>query len=91
MIREFSPEKINFQLESGKLNKKDAIDIIISMLEHEIDPKIRLKYIQVIEKIDLSNIALYNTLENHLISDEDMLVRNTAFNKGLKVLKKFLY
>ncbi|MFX1427837.1 MAG: hypothetical protein ACFFBE_15390 [Promethearchaeota archaeon] len=78
MKEEVTPEKIHQNFLKGDLNKEDASDLLISLVNESEDAIIRRKSIDLLEKIDFQDDTIFKILENHLISDENANVRASA-------------
>ena len=94
-----SPDRIYSKLISESINKNEALAQLISLVEESIDAKIRIKSLEIISKINITNNKIFNLLESSLISDDNEFVRVTAAKiialrfpkKGVKPLKWALH
>jgi len=90
-----SPDRIYSKPISESINKNEALAQLIFLVEESIDAKIRIKSLEIISKINITNNKIFNILENCLISDVNEFVRVTAAKiialrfpkKGVKPLK----
>ena len=73
-----SPDKIYSKLISESINKNEALKHLISLIEESTDANIRIRSLEIINKISLTNDKIFSLLENCLISDENEFVRVTA-------------
>ncbi len=78
MNRSLTPEDILNDVTSGDLNKKVAIDLLISLIENSNDADIRIKCLRVFESIDMKCDEVFNLLESCLLSDKSEQVRAKA-------------
>ena len=65
-------------IKNGKINKSEASDLLISLIENSDNVDFRIDCLKIIGLIELKNNLAFNTVENCLISDENILVRATA-------------
>ena len=73
-----TPEKIYHDLTNGALNNEMASEMLISLIEGSDETKVRMKSIELLEKIDIKTEKIFRILENCLLSDESSLVRSVA-------------
>ncbi len=85
MIDYLKPEEIYSNMSNGNLSKKDAMDLIITLIENNDYHMIRIEALEVLEQIGLKNKKLFKILENFVVSDEMQLVRAIA----LRMLSQF--
>lgn len=78
MREPLTPEKIYYDVKHGKLNKFEAIELLISLIEGSNEAKDREKCLNVCKQLNLKNERIFKILENSLISDENPLVRSAA-------------
>jgi len=74
----FSLKVILRRVKDGELNKNDAAEILISLIEESDNPEVCVECIDVLEKISYKSEMIFKILENHLISDKNPSVRNAA-------------
>ena len=72
------PYKIIEKVKKGTLNKSDATELLISLIEGAHDSKMRAESIIALDHIAFKTENIFKILENHLISDKNPLVRNAA-------------
>jgi hypothetical protein len=65
-------------VKNGTLNKSDAAEILISLIEGSDDFKIRAESIIGLDQIAFKTEQIFKIVENHLISDKNPFVRNAA-------------
>jgi len=75
---EISPEKIYDDIKAGNLDKTSAIESLISIVENSDIDDIRVKSLEILEKIDVNSDSIFKFLENLMISDSSGKIRNTA-------------
>ncbi|MFX1338804.1 MAG: hypothetical protein ACFFDK_09360 [Promethearchaeota archaeon] len=93
------PEKIYSNLINENINKNEALAQLISLVEESSDAKIRIKSLEFIKKLNITNNKIFKLIENCLISDDNEFVRVTAAKiialsfpkKGVKPLKWALH
>ncbi len=73
-----SPKMIYKQFERNEINKFIACDHLISFLENSENENIRGEAIQILDKLGIYDIKLFDILENILISDSNANIRNIA-------------
>lgn len=73
-----SPKMIYKQFERNEINKFIACDHLISFLENSEKENIRGEAIQILDKLGIYDIKLFDILENILISDSNAKIRNIA-------------
>ncbi|MFX0187864.1 MAG: leucine-rich repeat domain-containing protein [Candidatus Hodarchaeota archaeon] len=78
MREPFTSERIYSEVKHGKLNKSEAIELLISLIEGSNEAKVREKCLDVCKKLSLKTERIFKILENSLISDENPLVRSAA-------------
>ena len=72
-----TPDKICADVESNKMNKKAATELLITLIESS-DTNSRIKSIEAFSKLSLMSDKAFRIIENCLISDENALIRNAA-------------
>ncbi len=85
MIDYLKPEEIYNNVSNGSLSKKDATDIIITLVENNDYHMTRIEALEVLEQIGFKSKKIFKILENWAISDEMQLVRAVA----LRILSQF--
>jgi Leucine-rich repeat (LRR) protein len=78
MKESLTPEKIFVDLSLGEINKEEAVDLLISLIEKSDKAKIRANSINILEKVSDINEKFFQVLENCLLSDENAYVRASA-------------
>ncbi len=73
-----NPDEIYSKLISDIINKNEALAYLISLVEESTDANIRIRCLEIINKIPIINDKVFNLLENCLISDDNEFVRVTA-------------
>ena len=73
-----SPDKIYSKLISESITKNEALAHLISLVEESADANIRIRCLEIINKLHVTNDKVFNLLENCLISDDNEFVRVTA-------------
>ena len=73
-----SPKMIYKQFERNEINKFIAYDHLVSFLENSENENIRGEAIQILDKLGIYDIKLFDILENILISDSNAKIRNIA-------------
>lgn len=73
-----SPKMIYKQFEKDEINKFIAYDHLVSFLENSENENIRGEAIQILDKLGIYDIKLFDILENILISDSNAKIRNIA-------------
>ncbi|MHA1343345.1 MAG: hypothetical protein ACTSQG_05130, partial [Promethearchaeota archaeon] len=81
---EFTPQSIYEAYQEKILDKKSAIEQLITLIENSNYQRVRLESIKFLGKIPVHNNAVFGLLENLLISDKSESIRNVA----AQVLKK---
>ena len=71
-------ERIYGELLNKKISKATAIDILISLIEGSNNDEIRIKSIEILNKISQKNDKIFKIFENILISDENPSIRAIA-------------
>jgi len=71
-------------LSLGKINKDNAIKVLITLIENSENERIRISAIKVLGKIKLKTNLIFDVLEGVFISDSSEKIRMSAF----EVLKK---
>ncbi|MFX1453101.1 MAG: hypothetical protein ACFFCM_19860 [Promethearchaeota archaeon] len=90
-----NPDMIYSKLIDEHINKNEALALLISLVEESNDPHIRIRSLEIIHKLNITNDKIFNLLENSLISDNNEFVRVTAAKiialrfpkKGVKPLR----
>jgi hypothetical protein len=78
MKASLTPEKVLKDLSLAEINKEEAGDLLISLIEKSDKANIRVKSINILEQLSLLNEKIFQVLENCLLSDEDAAVRASA-------------
>jgi len=78
MTKPLSPDIIYNGFLSGDLNKEEAAELLISLIELSEIAQIRIKSLELLKKIRYKNPKIYEILEDCLVSDENALVRFNA-------------
>ena len=78
MSKPLTPYEIIEKVKNGTLNKSDAAEILISLIEGSDDFKIRAESIIGLDQIAFKTEQIFKIVENHLISDKNPFVRNAA-------------
>ena len=73
-----TPLKIYQDLKNNSLDKKNAIELLITLIENSEKDDVRLESVQLLEKIDIKDDKVFKILENLLISDSNKKVRTLA-------------
>ena len=73
-----TPGKIQNDLLIGDINKQEAAELLISLIEGSDNTEIRVQSIKVLEDSDIYSDKIYKALENCLISDENAIIRASA-------------
>jgi len=84
MKESLTPEKIQEEYSTGNLGKENAAELLISLIEGSENTEIRVRSVKVLEKINFQSEKIFKTLENHLISDENAIVRASVANYLIK-------
>ena len=79
----------------GKIDKERAINLLLSILEESVTPRIRIYVLKILELMSVRSIKIFKAMENLLISDENPEVRKIAakliithyFKEGIESLK----
>lgn len=71
-------KEIVSQLLKNQINKIDAIDGLISLIEKTDNQSLRIQSMELLNQIEPKSIKLFQLFENLLISDEDELIRKQA-------------
>ena len=88
---DLKPIEIYEDYKSSRINKKKAIDLLITIIENMESNVIRKESLEFLSKIDLKHNEIFNILENILVSDSDKDLRYSAAKIiGSKFLKKSL-
>ncbi|TFF97936.1 MAG: leucine-rich repeat domain-containing protein [Promethearchaeota archaeon] len=90
-----NPIEIYKKYKREDLNEDATLKVLISLLEHSHDSETRKQSLRMIKRIKTTNLDLYKTLENILISDENEelrascaeLIVNSFLEKGKRALK----
>ncbi|MFW9826834.1 MAG: leucine-rich repeat domain-containing protein [Candidatus Thorarchaeota archaeon] len=72
---ELTPQNIQKDFEDKRINKLTASNLLISIIENSESKRIRIESIRTLENLDLKNDAIFNLLENLVISDSDKEIR----------------
>ncbi|TFG15124.1 MAG: hypothetical protein EU535_02380 [Promethearchaeota archaeon] len=72
------PYEIIEKVKKGKLNKSDATELLISLIEGSHDSKLRAESIIALDHIAFKTENIFKIIENHLISDKNPIVRKAA-------------
>jgi Leucine-rich repeat (LRR) protein len=72
------PSKIYDDYQNNRIDKKKAIDLLITLVENVEDSLIRKESIEVLGKIDFKYVEVFKILENIFISDSDEDLRFSA-------------
>ena len=72
---EITPQNIQKDFEDKRINKITASNLLMSIIENIESKRIRIEAIRTLENLDLKNDAIYNLLENLVISDSDKEIR----------------
>ena len=73
-----NPDSIHKQFITNKIDKKTAVDLLISYIENDLNDVNRLKGIKILQRIILKNNIVFEFFENVLISDTNEIVREHA-------------
>ncbi len=76
--KSLAPEKVYGEFLSNKLNRTTATDLFISLIEESNNAEVRMRCIELLEKMGSYSNKLFKILENCLISDENPLVRSRS-------------
>ncbi len=87
MREPFTPKQIYLDVKNGKLNKLEASELLISLIEGSNEAKTRKKCLEAFEKIELKTEKVFKIIENCLVSDENSLVRSVA---AKAIIRNFL-
>ena len=71
-------DEIYSKLNSGSINKNEALAHLISLVEESTDANIGIRRLEIINKLHVTNDKIFNLLENCLISDDNEFVWVTA-------------
>ncbi len=80
-----SPSKIYKNFTEQKINKKEVIEVIISVLETSDSKLITIDSLEILKKLKVTSNKIFKIVEGCLISDESWEVRAKAF----EVITKF--
>jgi hypothetical protein len=83
MEESYIPEKVRKDYLTGHLNKESAVDLLISLIETSDDTEIRIESINVLRDIKIQNQIIFKILENLILSDESVRVRDSALHEIL--------
>jgi hypothetical protein len=72
---DLTPQNIQKDFEDKKINKITASNLLISIIENIESKRIRIEAIKTLDNLDLKNNAIFNLLENLVISDSDKEIR----------------
>jgi hypothetical protein len=78
MERFLTPERIYTGVINKKINKSNAIDQLVSLIEGSDDQKVRSESISILNRLHFHDPRIFKVIENSLLSDESPLVRSTA-------------
>lgn len=78
MTYTLNPEKIYADIINGKLNKPEAIEMLVSLIDESNDAQVRAECVEILERIASKTDRVFKTIENCLISDESPFVRSAA-------------
>jgi len=84
---DLKPTKIYEDFKSNRINKKKAIDLLITIIENLEDNVVRKESIEILNKFDFEHNEIFNILENILISDSD---ENLRYSAAKIIRNKFL-
>lgn len=73
-----SPLKVYQDLKENKLDRKNAAEILLLLIENSEDDDVRIESTRFLEKIGINNDKVFKVLENLLISDSNERVRYIA-------------
>lgn len=90
-----NPEKIYQKLRNKLIENSEAIELLIPFLESSDDINLRIRSLEILSKINITNPKIFKILENLLVSDENEIIRlivveiiiKSFLIKGLKSLK----
>jgi HEAT repeat protein len=72
------PELIWKKLKKGKISEKNALDLLMSLLNYSNNPKIRSDCLKYIAHFNILKEERFQIIETHLIADTDQMVRLAA-------------
>ncbi|MHA2088060.1 MAG: HEAT repeat domain-containing protein [Promethearchaeota archaeon] len=75
---DLNPTEIYEGFKSSRIDKRKAVDLLITLIENIENSEIRKESIEALSKIDFEHDKVFNILENILISDADEYLRYTA-------------
>lgn len=78
MSNDFKIEKLIFNFKNKKISKKEAIEILISLIESSDDVNTRFRSINFLRELDHKSKRVFEILEGCLVSDESSLIRGIA-------------
>ncbi|MFX1376568.1 MAG: hypothetical protein ACFFA0_12225 [Promethearchaeota archaeon] len=78
MKEELTPAKIQQEFLNGDLSTEETADLLISLIDGSENANVRAISINLLEILDFKDEFLFKILENHLISDENAIVRASA-------------
>ncbi|MHA2182328.1 MAG: hypothetical protein ACXAAH_12995, partial [Promethearchaeota archaeon] len=81
------PTEIYEDFKSNRINKKKAIDLLITIIENIEDNIIKKESIEILDKFDFEYDETFNIFENILISESD---ENLRFAAAKIIRSKFL-
>jgi hypothetical protein len=73
-----TPERIYNGVLKGDISKNLALDQLLSLIEGSNVPQIRSKAIEIIKKLNFRELEIFKIIENVLLADENVFVRNSA-------------
>jgi len=75
MKESLTPEKIQKDYFTGDIGKENAAELLISLIESSENTELRVRSIKALEKMKIQSENIFKSLENHLVSDENAIVR----------------
>lgn len=82
-----TPNIILEQYKNKKLDKLNASDMLISLIEHSENEDVREESVEILESVGLKSDLIFQFLENLLISDSNIHIRAAS----LHALKNLFY
>ena len=83
-----TPEEIYIGAKNKIINKSDAIEFLIAIIELSDDIQIRVESIAVLDKLSLKNKRVFKILESILVSDQNTEVKNAVIKTILNLFPK---
>ena len=83
-----TPEEIYIGAKNKIINKSDAIEFLIAIIELSDDIQTRVESIAVLDKLSLKNIRVFKILESILVSDQNIEVKNAVIKTILNLFPK---